>query len=70
MGRKRKGDKSEPKGEIFDFRVTSSEKHELSLAVEKAVYEANRKRRVGDPVLDKADVIRVALIKGLKQPIS
>src|SRR5688572_27219417 len=65
MGRKRKGDKTAPKGEIFAFRVTTAEKHELSLAVEKAHYEANRRRKEGEPQVDKSEIIRRALKLGL-----
>lgn len=66
MGRKKAGDRSAIKGEIFAFRVTPQQKHELHLAVEKAHYQANARRRPGEAARDKADLIAEALAKGLK----
>ncbi len=51
----------------FSFRVTRPTKDDLSKIVDQVQKKLNRHRKVGDPWVNKNDVIVMALYEGLKR---
>ncbi len=48
------------------FRITSDGKRQLTSDIEKVQKRLNKKRRDGDPYINKNDIIIRAIIEGLK----